>query len=170
MASFDVHDTQTVVGLVTSGRGIARAFVGENQQRLKETLGADLVEGSLNVVLQRPLHLRARDGVMFGNGGRFFWPAMIGGRPVWASRWRHSPLHVLELFSDVRLRDALNLRDSDRVAIALRRTDVAPLSMAARIAWMIWWEGRQGWYYTGDRYKEHAKKWCRHFAATQSGV
>lgn len=162
--------TLNIDGAVIGGRGNARAVIHENLSELNAKLGVRLVEGTLNIVLTRPLHLLPDSATTFAGGARLLWPMLINGMPVWACRWRHSPLHVLELLSPIRLRAALNLSDGDEVVIGVHRSDIAPLSSIARLAWAFWWRGRREWYYTGDRYKDHAKRWCRYFSATQQIV
>src|SRR5688572_744237 len=162
--------TLNIAGAVIAGRGNARAVIRENLSELSAKLGVCLVEGTLNIVLTRPLHLLPESATTFARGARLLWPVLINGMPVWACRWRHSPLHVLELLSPIRLRVALSLSDGDEVVIGVRRSDLAPLSPIARLAWTLWWRGRREWYYTGDRYKDHAKKWCRYFSATQQTI
>lgn len=157
-------------GTVISGRGNAASLISVSSHELEAKLGENLVKGSLNIVLRRPIKLNPENAIVFGDGSRLLWPASIGDCPVWVFRWRHSPLHILEVLSAVHLRTTLGLVDGDGVTVEVRRTDVALMSLESKLAWGLFWIGRQNWYYTGDKYKEHAKRWCRYCAATQPGV
>jgi hypothetical protein len=157
-----------VGGIIVSGRGNARGIVKDNREELRDKLGTALFEGSLNVLLDRPLLLRASTAVKVAGGRRLIWRALLNGHSVWAYRWPDAPLHVVEILSEVQLRQALGLNERERVTVSVSREDTLPVSPAASLVWALWWRGRLDWYYTGDRYKEYAKKGCRYFAATQS--
>ena len=158
-----------IVGTVASGRGQSTTHIRIHSAELKEKLGQDLVEGSLNVILNRPVKLVAERAIVFDGGKRLLWPATIEGQCGWALRWVRAPLHVVEFVAPVHLRRLLDLKDGTPVRIGIRAGDVAPLGTVSHIAWFMIWAGRRHWFYSGDTYKEFAKRWSRHFGATQPG-
>jgi hypothetical protein len=163
-------DTVMLYGTVVSGRGNASAVIRGNMDELTSALGTELVQGSLNLVLQQPVKLAPARSVSVDGGRRLFWPATIEAIGVWAYRWPHAPLHVLEVVAPVRLREALGLSDGSPLTLTLDRADTVDLTLTARAAWAAWWYGRGPWYYTGDVYKEYAKRFCKRVAATQPGI
>jgi hypothetical protein len=159
-----------IVGTVASGRGQSTTYIRTHSAELKEKLGEQLVEGSLNVILNHPVKLAAENAIVFDGGKRLLWPATIEGQRGWAFRWVRAPLHVLEFVASVHLRRSLGLDDGSPVRIAIRREDVVPLGGVSHLAWFMIWAGRRHWFYSGNTYKEFAKRWSRHFGATQPGA
>jgi CTP-dependent riboflavin kinase len=107
-------------------------------KRLQDLAGFPIVPGTLNVRLPRALE---RDSswryvpaveitpdweARSGQAGYFITPVMIAGRfrglAFQADEHRDPgyPSDQVELFSEVHLRDALGLRDGDRVAVLAR--------------------------------------------------
>jgi len=159
-----------IAGTVASGRGQSTTYIRIHSAELKEKLGQDLVEGSLNVILNRPVKLAAENAIVFDGGKRLLWPATIEGQRGWAFRWVRAPLHVLEFVATVHLRRSLGLKDGTPVRIAIRAEDVVPLSAVSHFAWFMVWAGRRHWFYNGNTYREFAKRWTRYFGATQPGA
>lgn len=159
-----------IVGTVVSGRGQSTTYIRIHSTELKDKLGEDVLEGSLNVVLDRPVKFAADRAILFDGGRRLLWPATIEGQRGWAFRWVRAPLHVLEFVATVHLRRSLGLNDGSRVRIGIRPEDVAPLRAPGRLAWFVIWAGRRHWFYNGNTYREFAKRWTRYFGATQPGA
>lgn len=157
-------------GTVVSGRGQSTTYIRVHSAELKQKLSEDLVEGSLNVILDRPVKLTVESAILFDDGKRLLWPATIEGQRGWAFRWVRAPLHVLEFVATVHLRQSLDLKDGSTVRIGIRSTDIASVSLAGRLAWFAIWAGRRHWFYSGSVYKEFAKRWARRFGATQPGA
>jgi hypothetical protein len=163
--------TVTVTGRVISGRGEATSNMRENALEVGRALGEKLVEGSLNVILKRPLMLRSDFAIKtrFSRAAppQLEWPGQLNGQEVWLHRWHNAPLHIVEALSAVHLRTHLNLADGDEVKITVRERDVGPISRVGRLTWILFWSGRTRWTYTHDRYVEPAQRWCTEYGATQ---
>lgn len=158
------------VGQVMSGRGEAALHITEYAEELKNTIGGDLVAGSLNVVFKRPFKLVNENAIRFDNEKRLLWPASINGIPVWLYRWRHAPLHIAELLSTVHLRDALRLRDGDEIRIELKKSDINIISPVGRFVWGLCWIGRRPWCYKNHGYYVRTRGWCIRCGATQQDI
>lgn len=158
------------IGQVRSGRGIAASHIRENAKELKDTTGENFIEGSLNIILRRPLIFKNENAIKFDHEHRLLWPASLNGTPAWIYRWKHAPLHIVELLSTVHLRKNLNLRDGDKVKIEMRKEDVEIIPNTGKLTWGLFWLGRRRWYYTNDSYCSRTKKWCKEYGATQQGT
>lgn len=139
-------------GLVIGGRGKAGRFLGDDRSTVEEQLGEQVYEGSLNLVLRRPIELRVSHAVLLDGGLRPFWPASVSGISVWIYRPPGAPEHIVELVADRHLRSALNLRDGDQLTVRAREDDVAPVPLRRLVIWALVWLGRRKWYYTSDFY------------------
>ena len=157
-----------VEGRVAPGRGVATGRVAEFARELCEIVGHELFPGSLNVVLNAPLRLDEAAGCRFDGGRRLLWPAMLDGAQVWLYRWRRAPLHVFEVVSTVRLRDALSLVDGQTVTIKIRDEGIGEVSFLDRLVWSAFWLGRRQWYYAHDRYGLMTERWCIRLGAAQA--
>lgn len=156
-----------LIGHVISGRGMAASHIRDNADEMRRIIGADLIEGSLNVVFRRPLMLLNENAIKSSNGSRLLWAASLNGIPVWLYRWRHAPLHIVECLSPVHLRTILGLCDGDKVRVEVQRKDIGNISRVGKLVWRFVWLGRQHWCYKNDRYYFRTKKWCIEFGATQ---
>lgn len=156
-----------VVGTVAPGRGVATRRVTEFAGELCEIVGRELYPGSLNVVLNAPLRLDEAAGSRFDGGRRLLWPAMLDGVEVWLYRYRRAPLHVFEVVSTVRLRDALSLVDGQTVTIKIRDEGIGEISFFDKLVWSAFWLGRRKWYYSHDGYGLMTERWCIRLGAAQ---
>jgi CTP-dependent riboflavin kinase len=160
-------------GQVASGRGRASSYVERQADKIRNALGERVVEGSLNIVLKRPVMLRNDTAIKTAFDGelvRLHWAGRLNGTRVWLQRWPNAPLHIIELFCAVHLRTRLNLADGDCVEVQARRRDVQPISKLGRVSWMLLWFGRRKWHYTNERYYAPAERWGTTFGATQLGT
>jgi hypothetical protein len=155
---------------VVPGRGNASRDLTVCAAELVGITGMQLRAGSLNLLLAWPLRLDERTGRPFDGGERIIWEANLDGLPVWAYRWRHAPLHALEILAAVDLRRALSLDDGDTVSLTMSAEAVLPLGMRDRAAWMLAWLGRRDWCYTSDKYYYYTAPWCRRHGATQDSL
>ena len=123
-----------------SGRGLGAGLMADPAvlERLAELVGFAVVPGTLNVRLARPLergpewqYLTAADvgpewEARTGQAGYFHAPVVIAGRYRGLAFQADEPgepgypRDQIELFSEVRLRDALGLSDGDRIAVTIR--------------------------------------------------
>jgi hypothetical protein len=163
-----VRTESVVVGTVASGRGNATKHLSKSAHELRQIVGRDVFPGSLNVLLKAPLRLDESAAHRFDDGARLLWPASLYGTDVWLYRWRHAPLHVLEVVSTVRLRDVLRLADGELVTIKIGHERIGDVSWTNRIVWSAFWLGRRQWCYSNDRYYYRTARWCRRFGATQA--
>lgn len=159
----------SLVGVVSSGYGVARERIQSNSSQLKALTGELLLNGSLNVVLAVPAQFVVANALLLGNKS-MIWRASIGDLPVWLYRWRSAPLHVVEILGSTHLRETLHLRDGDEVAIYVSENDLQKISFFAKAGWVIFWLGRRHWYYKYRRYSWQAESWSRLFGANQSGT
>ena len=120
-----------------SGRGLGAELMADPAvlERLAELVGFAVVPGTLNVRLARPLergaewkYLAAADvgpdwEARTGQAGYFHVPVVIAGRYRGLAFQADEPgepgypRDQIELFSEVRLRDALGLEDGDHLAV-----------------------------------------------------
>ncbi|HJQ61532.1 MAG TPA: DUF120 domain-containing protein [Burkholderiales bacterium] len=159
----------SLAGVVAAGRGIAACHVKANKSELKTRIGCDVVDGTLNVVLQRPVKFERKSAitVTVGNETRYLWRGSLQGTPVWLYRWLRTPLHIVELLSPVHLRDAFGLQDGDDICIEICADDIAPLPLSARLAWAVVWAGRSTWFYKSEQYYVRTSRLCNAFGAAQ---
>lgn len=165
-----VSERFTFIGQVRSGRGVAALHIRENAKELKDAIGENLIEGSLNLVLRHPLIFINENAIKFDHDNRFLWPAYLNGIQVWLYRWQHTPLHIVELLSTVHLRKTLNLRDGDKIKVEMRKADVGVVPNVGKLAWNLCWLGRWHWYYTNDSYYFRIKRWGVEYGATQQNT
>jgi len=129
-----------------------------------------IFDGSLNVILSRPVRLRDSTALSIEDGQWRFWPASVSGTPVWIYRWVGATEHVIELVAQHHLRSALHLNDGDAIRIDLSAKDIEPTSMVRLLAWAVLWMGRGGWYYTRDDYVRHVGVVVRRAVAIRNGL
>ncbi len=157
-------------GRVVSGGKMGTQNTRRDADKLREALGAAVVDGTLNVLLRRPVMFANETAIRIpvGDGGfpRLEWAGTLNGINVWINR-RSKPLHIAGLLSTVHLRTRLNLSDGDEVHIVVRRRDVVPASRVGWSAWILFWFGREKWFYTHGDYTERAQRWCKRYGATQ---
>jgi hypothetical protein len=169
----DASEILKLNGRVTSGRGVSTANVGRNAGRIHDALGTTVVEGSLNILLKRPVMLANETAIpmRFDRGQlRLDWPGRLNGIDVWVHRWQTAPLHVVELLSAVHLRTHLNLSNGDEVQIEMRQRDVERLSVVGWLTWILFWSGRKSRTFRRDADCAQAHRWCRRFGASQLGT
>lgn len=172
-AAIGASETLTLSGRVTSGRGIANSSLARNANVVRDALGVTIVEGSLNILLRRPVMFAEETAIqMHFDAGRLRldWPAKLNGIDVWINRWHAEPLHVVELLSATHLRKHLSLADGDEVRLEVRKCDVKPVPAVGLLAWTLFWSGRRNWYYKRDSYFRRVQRWSREFGATQLGT
>ena len=160
--------TVLLTGVVCPGFGVARDHVRAHCAELRDLTGEQLVHGSLNVVLRHPVQLSLAEALPFDEQRRLVWRARIRGMPVWIYRWRSAPLHVLEILAATHLRSELGLRDGDELTVEIDAEIMTRIRLPARLAWSLFWYGRQDWYYKHRRYSRTAERWCKLFGANQS--
>lgn len=159
----------TINGRVTSGFGIANSLVRKNYGLIRRSIGENFIDGSLNVVLRRPLMLKRETAIQIRfeqeEDVQLQWPGKLNGLDVWLHRWDGAPLHVLEIMSTVHLRTHMNLSDGDEVQIAIRESDIGRVSGVGMLVWVLLWLGRTKYSYSLSR--EPARRWSKRFGATQ---
>lgn len=155
---------------VVSGRGIARDHVAAEYNDFRQATGEELFLGSLNLVLAEPVLLNRDTAVSTGDSGRLLWQARLQGMSVWVYRYANAPLHVAEILSPVKLRDALDLTDGDTVDIVLSKRDIVPLSRRRQAAWRLLWRGRGHWAYQRDWYYWRFRTLAADLGATQKPI
>ncbi|MDN5926844.1 MAG: hypothetical protein L0I29_07205 [Hyphomicrobiales bacterium] len=156
-----------ISGHVRSGRGRAAAELAVHMEEIEEITGQNIVPGSLNVILDRPVRFKESEAAVFDNGFRMLWPAEMGGVAVWIYRWRHTALHVAEVISSQRLRDILHICNNSEVIINIDECHIDQIDWMQSLAWAIVWAGRRDWCYTNDRYYFETLGFCRAMEATQ---
>jgi SAM-dependent methyltransferase len=172
-SGIEAFETVRLNGWVTSGRGNATVSARRNAGKIQNALGVSVIEGSLNIILERPMMFRDDTAVQIhlDRGPLHLeWPGRLNGTDVWLHRWQGAPLHVVEMLSTVHLRKHLHLSNGDKVQIEARKCDVGRISSVGRVTWTVFWLGRKRWTYTNDSYYFLAKLWCLNFGAAQFGT
>jgi CTP-dependent riboflavin kinase len=166
----DPAKTLKLSGRVVSGRKRGARNTRRDTKKLQEALGTTIVDGTLNIILKRPVMFSNETAIQIpvddGGPPRLEWPAKLNGTPVWINRRIH-PLHIASLLSAVHLRTHARLADGDEVHIEVRQCDVGRVALVGRLTWMLFWSGRKRWFYTRGDYLERAQSWCNRFGATQ---
>ena len=157
-------------GAVFSGVNNARGLVAERAGAIRRAIGHDVVPGTLNVWLDRPVafdngRVRRVDGSRFG-----LWPARLNGSPVWVFRHDRMALHVAELVADRNLRDALDLHDGDLVSLAVDPGLLVGIPATGWLAWRVFWSGRTRRAFVSPAHAARARRWGRRLGATQDSV
>jgi hypothetical protein len=165
-----VPRTVTLTGRVASGGKQGTRNTRRDHQKLQDALGARLVDGTLNIILQRPVMFANDTAIEIGMGPdaspRREWAATLNGMRVWINR-RTKPLHIVGLLSTAHLRSTLHLSDGDEVELQVRECDIGQIPLVGRLAWLLWWAGRRDWIYTRAGYGAHWQPWCVRFGASQ---
>ena len=139
---------------VTSGRGLATDARRDELRQLERLWETTFVSGSLNLLSRKPIWLDP-DSAIYRNGLAIFWNASLNGLPVVIGRWLSGcPAHVFEVFAPLRLRDALALRDGDRVILEISKSIVstAQSTLWAKFVWALFWKFRERQVYRDGRY------------------
>lgn len=161
----------TIVGEVCSGNGKAARHMADEAESFAVDAGEKFVPGSLNLRL-RNLQYLDESASHSKSEMRLLWPAECRGKPVWLYRYRHAPLHSIEVLSTVHLRTEFNLSDGDALSIAVPSHFVLGLSLRRRLAWMLVWLGRENWIYQPEKrkYYELLRQLSIDLGATQAPV
>lgn len=163
MAGYDpLHGKETLLnGKISSGRGKAFHHVKNSLTELEASTGIVLFPGSLNVVLDREVKLKVCNAIIFDNGRRYLWEANVEGFRIWIYRWKGTPFHIVELFSDKKLRDALGLMDGSKISIRVNETMIDHISMKGKLVSFLLWGGRRRLFYNGNYTDNHFLKTMR---------
>lgn len=155
---------RTISGRAVSGRGNAASQLDWSDPRLYERLGAAPVHGTFNILLDEPLLLVGDEKEDFNAFHRLFVRGTLEGvGEVLIHRWRGAPLHVLEIVSSRRIRDVLGLEDHGTVSLVIAEKRLGSLSFAQRLAHLLVWKWREGWYYKHDWYSSNGiVRYIRH--------
>jgi hypothetical protein len=154
-------------GRVASGRGSAAPELHALYAELNAIVREPLYPGSINLVLDRPLRMRASKAATFDRGRRMVWPATLNGIGVWLYRWRSCPLHVIEVLAPIHLRTRLLLRDGDGVTLGVSSSVVGRINVVERLIWAALWLGRGDWAYSVGTYFQHVEDWGMNLGAAQ---
>lgn len=142
-------------GSVVGGRGRASTLVHAHYDAVANFLGSAPSPGSLNVVLRNPVLFRVESATQFDKGKRRLWHATIGELPIAIYRWRGTRAHVVEILAPMHLRTELMLNDGSNCNIRVQDSVLYPISPAKQMMWRLMWQGREDWYYRGEKY--HAR-------------
>jgi hypothetical protein len=121
----------------------------------------------MNLVLDRPLRLRAGGAFSFDHGKRMLWDATLNHVDVWIYRWTSCPLHIVEIVSPIHLRERFLLHDGDDVTLGVNAGDVERVSPRDRIAWAAFWLGRRRWTYSLASYFARVEDLAQRLGAAQ---
>ncbi|WP_155265114.1 methyltransferase domain-containing protein [Sphingomonas segetis] len=141
----------TLHGKVVAGRGVGSEHISRASDELRIITGERPYPGTLNILLDRPAKLREEAGKPFDGGERLLWRARLNGTPVWLYRWRHAPLHVLEVVAPFSLRERFGIEYNSPAAIEL---DEGCLGHVPWFGWALLWKGRERFVYTNHRYHQ----------------
>lgn len=77
----------------------------------------------------------------------YAWPGQLRGEPIWVVRWPTAPLHVVELYSRLNLRQTHGFEDGARIEFEIALSSLVPVSLSDRVFWWLVWGGRKAWTY-----------------------
>lgn len=128
-----------VTGKVMSGSAKASRKMPRFMEELRVLTGLELVPGTLNVRLTRPLQLR---GAIPWKGWGYpasLCPAVFLSKRVYIYRYKGMSPDRIEILSDIPLRKTHCLHDGDRVGVSIPSKHVASADLAT---WMSWFAHR----------------------------
>lgn len=144
-----MEDNIVLTGVVCSGRGIASQ--GIDADRAGEILCAIPCPGTLNITMNYPLILLSSE-TMDAKGKQYAISGTINGIPCLVYRWRNAPLHVIEIISAEKLREALSLKDGQSVNVTIpKRKAKSPNNFRTKI-WNLFYKNRPQSYYDDSIY------------------
>ena len=119
-----------IKGIVKSGMGNASFWVKKINKIFEKKYGMNLFPGTLNVELEKPYILNSKDKILPSEyGGKYdvlvesvllFENEVYILRPeVNNAEGGAHPLNVIEIVSDINLRERYNLKDGDEISIIL---------------------------------------------------
>ncbi len=126
----------TLKGRVSSGKNNASYWLNRSNSEYKKKLGLEtLFPGSLNILLSEPSHYKMlapeNTNLIIIEMDEFGWERRIIMQPCTIKErkafiWRthnaeRDDTHLIELITDVKLRDALSLKDGDEVEVIVLR-------------------------------------------------
>jgi hypothetical protein len=141
---------------VVSGRGRAATAMVEQARALSEIMDREVISGSLNLVVRRPLYLKVSKAV-YSSGLHHYWDAMLDGLPVFISRWDGAHSHVVEVFSDKHLRTERHLSDGDAVSLVFSRDIIDRRRSSSLLNLTVWnalWRYREHLAYRDGTYQK----------------
>ncbi|MFS8493717.1 MAG: DUF120 domain-containing protein [Limnochorda sp.] len=103
-----------------AGRASSKVFASPARRASASTLlGMEIFPGTLNVVVETPLHFRRSAMIRWEGWKNTIWycPARLNGRKVFLHDWKTRPRSRLEIVADIKLRDAFGLTDGDPVEV-----------------------------------------------------
>jgi CTP-dependent riboflavin kinase len=144
-----------IFGRIISGRGQAQRVVEQHYTDIIKVTKKCLFPGSLNVFLTYPVLLDTSHAQRFDNN-RYIWLARIEGldAPIYVYRWRGCPLHIVELFSTVKLRDVLGIIDFSEINISISTSMLGEIKPINYAVWYMLWRFREPYYYSCETYKK----------------
>lgn len=148
--------TVIVKAKVVTGRGRATKLRSDDVRVLSSQIGKELLQGSLNLVSNKPLWIRKETAIYSTDDGHLYWHGLLNGLPVIVNRLIAGyPVHIYEIYSDIHLRDTLNLNDGDKVSLSINE-DILDKEKNKNIkhilTWYLLWFCREGFYYKSDTY------------------
>jgi len=150
-----------LIGTISSGRGKAFHHVKNSLAELEALTGVVLFPGSLNVVLDNEVKLKSCNAIIFDNGKRYLWEAYVEGIRIWIYRWKGTPFHIVELFSEKKLRDELGMADGSSISIQVNEAMIDNISMKGKVVSFLLWGGRRHLFYNGTYTDNHLLKSMR---------
>lgn len=113
-------------GTVRSGKGEHARWMRTYAEVYKKETGVDLVPGTLNIELHEPWHMPATARSFSAGVTILVARCTIGGIGAFVIRTEKNergegdhPSNLVEVISDMRLRDALGLDDGDEIHLML---------------------------------------------------
>lgn len=147
------------------GRGKGRRSVLQNMPNLHKLLSDTPYPGTFNVVFDSPFELK-RGFILDDRRDRAGVPAKINGIPCVAYRFRHAPLHVLELISNVKLSEVFAGR-KEPLQLEICEAHLVRPSTLRQMVWRLYYGSDQKKYYEDKKYQNIWGKNSLHKLATQ---
>jgi riboflavin kinase, archaea type len=125
------HTMRTLIGQVFSGRGDFAHWIAKLQEHYSRKTGMNLFPGTLNIQLDEPFTLpqpvlRLEASEYGGSVSVNIVPCRFFGRPAFILRTDANdqgrgdhPNTVVEIASDIKLRDAHSIQDGDKVSVEI---------------------------------------------------
>lgn len=146
-----------IKAIVVSGRGIASKNV-EAEPKSSVIKNKTLFPGTLNLIGKEPIVFRLQASENEVTSRAQFYSIVLNGTKCWVRRYPQCPFHILEVVSEVNLRNALEVIDGSEVNLEMDSRVLEPIGFFRNLGWHLAWKGREFWFYRFDWYPKLISK------------
>ena len=119
------------------GSAKASGLMSRHLAELRNLTGLDLVLGTLNIRLERPIRLRETIPWKGWGSPAYMCPVSLLGHRAFAYRYSDMPPDRIEILSDTHFRSMHQLRDRDEVVVLIENRFLDELDAQTWVTWAI---------------------------------